>query len=130
MEAGKLRIVRNLYGHAVCAEIMLLENDIHILLTGGSLPHTGAVSMYCDGREDGTIQPEGHRDKTVSDRWSQRMSQEFHCRVTTVCGIHYDKLTKDEITQVVSVTDEMLAEAMQKISDIRRKRHYGKKESQ
>lgn len=130
LEDGKLSLESRLFGYDILAEVTLLKEDVHVLLTGGSLPHTGAVSMYCDGREDGEIQPEGHRDKTVSDRWSRVLSAEFHCRVTTVCGIHYDHLTKDEITRVVSVTDEMLAEAVQKISDIRRKRHYGKKESQ
>lgn len=111
MAEGKIQIVRNLYGCDICAEITLLKNDIHVLITGGSLPHTGAVSMYCNGKQEGAIQPEGHRDKVVADRWSQRLSEEFCCRVTAVCGIHYDKLATDEIRQVVFVTDEMLQEA-------------------
>ncbi len=115
MEEGKFQIVRNLYGYDICAEITLLKNDIHVLITGGSLPHTGAVSMYCNGKEVGAVQSEGHRDKVVADRWSQRLSEEFCCRVTAVCGIHYDKLAKDEIRQVVFVTDEMLEEASDRI---------------
>lgn len=111
----KLLLEKSVYGYDIRAEVTLLKHDIHILLTGGSLPHTGAVSMYWDGREDGAIQPEGHREKIVTDRWSRTLSEEFHCRVTTVCGIHYDHLSKEEIRQIVSVTDEMLAEAVKRI---------------
>lgn len=118
MSEGKLLLERNLYGYDILAEVTLLKEDIHILLTGGSLPHTGAVSMYCDGREDGAIQPEGHKEKTVSDSWSRRLSEEFHCRVTTVCGIHYENLTKEEILQIVSVTEEMQTEAVRKIKSM------------
>lgn len=115
MTEGKLLLERKLYGYDILAEVTLLKEDIHILIVGGSLPHTGAVSMFCEGREDGAVQPDGHKDKTVSDKWSRTLSAEFHCRVTTVCGIHYDHLTKDQIRHIVGVTDEMLAEAAEEI---------------
>jgi hypothetical protein len=108
---------RYIFEYRICAEITLLKYDIHVLITGGSLPHTGAVSMYFDGEQDGSIQPEGHKDKVVADLWSKKLSEEFHCRVTTVCGIHYERLSEKGIAEIVSVTEEMLAEA---ISEIRR----------
>jgi hypothetical protein len=80
--------------------------------------------MYCDGREEGSIQPEGHKEKVVADLWSQTLSEKFHCRATTVCGIHYDNLDKKEIMEIVSVTQEMLTEA---VIGIRRMRSNVKK---
>lgn len=125
---GDKRIVseRKLYGYVICAEVTFLKEDIHVLLTGGSLPHTGAVSMYCNGRKDGVIQPEGHKDETLSDRWSRRLSEEFHCRTTVVCGIHYENLTKGEIVGIISVTEDMLEEVIRK----RKEKQHGEKESQ
>lgn len=110
---------RCLYGYRIWAAVTLLNADIHVLLTGGSLPHTGAVSMYFDGKEEGNIQPEGHKDQVISESWSRRLSEEFHCRVTVVCGIHYDHLARDEIMQIISATGEMLEEI---ISEIRKQR--------
>lgn len=110
----KILAERSLYGYVIQAELTLLKKDIHALIIGGSLPHTGAVSMYCDGREDGAIEPDGHKDKTVANIWGRRLSEEFHCRATVVCGIHYDNLTKDEIMQIVSMTEEMLEEIIRK----------------
>jgi hypothetical protein len=119
-------IDRCIYGYRIRAEITLLKSDIHVLLTGGSIPHTGAVSMYCDGKKDGNIQPEGHKEKELAELWSKTLSEEFHCRATTVCGIHYDNLDEKKIKEIVSVTEEMLTEA---VSGVRRMKTNAKKES-
>lgn len=112
-------IKKELFGFEIVAETTLLSNDIHVLITGGSLPHTGAVSMYHDGTSDGFIQPLGHKDKTISELWSKNLSEEFHCRVTTVCGIHYDNLTFEQIMRVVSTTEKMLEETIFHINKIK-----------
>ena len=113
-------IVKNeLFGFEIVAETTLLPHDIHVLITGGNLPHTGAVSMYSNGISEGFIQPVGHKDKAVSELWSKKLSEEFHCRVTTVCGIHYDNLTFEQIMKVVSTTEKMLEDTIFHINKIK-----------
>lgn len=119
-------IKKELFGFEIVAETTLLPNDIHVLITGGSLPHTGAVSMYYDGKSDGFIQPTGHKDKAISELWSKKLSEEFHCRVTTVCGIHYDNLILEQIMIVVSTTEKMLEDTIFQINKIKQ----GEKENE
>lgn len=111
-----IKIDRTWAGYPICATVTLLKEDIHVLLTGGSLPHTGAVSMFCNGKEDGQLQPSGHKDRAVSERWGKLLSETFQCRVTAVCGIHYDDLERKQIAEIVALTDEMLTEAIREIN--------------
>lgn len=99
-------------GYLIEATMTLLKEDIHILLVGGSLPHTGAVAMYCNGISEGLLQPQGHKDGVVAERWAKTFSEVFHGRATVVCGIHYDELSKEQIAEIVSLTDEMLLDAI------------------
>lgn len=117
---------RKLYGYDIRAEVTLLKEDIHVLITGGSLPHVGAVSVYCDGSEEGWIQLPGHKEKIVADHWSRVLSEECCCRVTTVCGIHYDDLSKKDIAQIISAMEELLLEILY---SIRKEQFYEKKEN-
>jgi hypothetical protein len=93
-----------------------MKQDIQVLLSGGSLPHTGAVAVYKDGQCEGVIQPEGHKEQVIAEKWSRILSEKSQERVTTLCGIHYDNLKPDEIQQVLSVTDEMLEEVLARFS--------------
>lgn len=106
-----IRIDRSLYGFPITARVTLLPRDIHVLLTGGQLPHTGAVSLYRQGVREGAIQPPGHREQAVSDRWAETLSRRFDCRATVVCGIHYDNARPDQIAGILSIAEEMLEEA-------------------
>ena len=103
-----LKIKSQVYGYEVEADITTMNSDIHILLTGGCLPHTGAVSIFEDGREVGFIQLEGHKDGLVSSKWAGKISEEFHCIVTVVCGIHYDNATDKMLHGIVAHTDKLL----------------------
>ena len=103
-----LKIKSQVYGYDIEADITIMNPDIHILLTGGYLPHTGAVSIFEDVKEVGFIQLEGHKDGLVSSKWAKKISQEFHCRVTVVCGIHYDNASGKMLNEIVEHTDTLL----------------------
>lgn len=111
----RLIIKSQVYGYDIEADITSMNSDIHILLTGGSLPHTGAVSIFEDGKEAGNIQLRGHKDALVSDRWANKISEEFHCRVTVVCGIHYDNATGGMLKKIVEHTEKMLNQAIENL---------------
>ncbi len=115
-----IRIRRSLFGRPVTARITLLTRDLHVLLTGGSLPHIGAVSVYSGGMPEGAIQPDGHREQLLTDRWAEALSRQFDCRVAVVGGVHYDALRPDQIGMVVTAADEMLNEAIRVIAAMKK----------
>jgi 4-hydroxy-3-polyprenylbenzoate decarboxylase len=105
-------IKRNVFGYEISARVTIWKQDMEILLTGGSLPHIGAVAVYRGGHREGVIQPEGHKELVIAEKWSSVLSERFGGRVTTVCGIHYDHLKPDDIEKVIQVADDMLAETL------------------
>ncbi|MBU3803606.1 MAG: hypothetical protein H9872_02445 [Candidatus Cellulosilyticum pullistercoris] len=105
-------IKRQAYGYEIQACITKMPKDIHILLTGGNLPHIGAVSIFEEGREKVFVQLPEHKDGVVSQRWAKELSKLLNRQVTVNCGIHYDDLTKDQIEELVKLTEEMLKEAI------------------
>ena len=98
-----IQVTRSLYGFTITACVTLFPQDIHVLLTGGQLAHTGAVSMCRAGIAEGAIQ---------TDRWAKALSRQFNCRATVVGGVHYDNARPDQIATIVSVTEDMLVETI------------------
>lgn len=111
----RYKVNRQLYGYGLEACITKMEQDIHILLTGGCLPHTGAVSIFEDGKEAGSLQLPGHKDGLVGSRWARELSALFHCRVTVVCGIHYDNASSAMLQDIIGQTEDMLQEVIQNL---------------
>lgn len=109
---SEFRIERNLYGFSITAVVTQLDQDIHILLTGGCLSHIGAVSMYEHGRQKGFFQLAGHKDGIVGSRWAEEISVRRKGTVTVACGIHYNHATRQMLQEIMKVTDEMLSEAV------------------
>lgn len=115
-----IQIARSLYGHPITARVTLLPRDIHVLLTGGQLPHVGASSLFWKGEAEGAIQPAGHREQALTDRWAEALSRRFGCRAAVVGGIHYDNASPEQIAEIVSITEEMLEEASRCIQEIKK----------
>ncbi len=109
------KVQRQVYGYDIEACITKMDRDIHILLTGGCLPHTGAVSIFEEGKEAGAIQLRGHKDGVVSSRWAKELSEIFPCRVTVVCGIHYDNASGRMLQEIVGQTEDMLQEVIKNL---------------
>ncbi|WP_099469368.1 prenylated flavin chaperone LpdD [Konateibacter massiliensis] len=109
-------VKKEIYGHKVEAIITKMPKDVHILLIGGELAHTGAVSVFKNGDEEVYTELRGHKEGSISSKWAKELSALFLCRVTVVCGIHYDNATKEMIQEIVKRTDEMLLEVKQNYS--------------
>lgn len=88
----------------------VLDEGLHVLITGGCRIHVGAVSI-CEYGDDSiqvkTIVRAGHRDNVISEKAALRLCKAFHCTVTVCCGIHYDKIDADGISRVVSCAEQM-----------------------
>lgn len=93
------------------ARIESLGGEYLITLTGGSRRHVGSISV-AEWSEEGAALHKlllpSHRDDVVSDAWAGRLCRLCHAKVTVVCGIHYDAVSKDEISQIVREAETLL----------------------
>lgn len=95
----------------------MLDQGIRVDLYGGDLPHIGAVSaVSCDKRLETILFP-GHREAVLSESWAASLNQARPvCPVAVTAGIHYDGVTREDIEEIVKVTEEMRKQVMEKIS--------------
>lgn len=112
----QFEVRRELYEFPVNACVTVMERDILVVLTGGCLPHVGAVSVFDGNKELEALQLPRHKDGLVAKRWAKYIAEYLPFQVTVVCGIHYDDATGVMIEEIVRQTDEMLEETMQGIS--------------
>lgn len=106
------RIKKDVLGFEMMAQVTQMPEEICVLLTGGSLPHTGSVSIYDKGKMLVGIVLEGHKDNHIGDLWAEEISLQRKCKVTVVCGIHYDHATKDMLQRIQKQAEQMLEEVL------------------
>ena len=63
------QLTRRLLGRKISADILCLEQGLHVSVYGGDLPHIGAISIVSPDGMCNTIQFPTHRDSAVSERW-------------------------------------------------------------
>ena len=105
-----IQLEKMLMGYQLEARCSILDEGIHVLLTGGSRTHVGAVSFCFPGEQAQTVQFPGHRDGVVSEKWAECLCRKLDTPVTVNCGIHYDNVDKEDICRIVAETEEMLAQ--------------------
>jgi 2-iminoacetate synthase ThiH len=104
---------REFRGKEIIAKIEPLEHGISVLLTGGDLPHVGAVSVA--DPQDGvhTIALCGHKDQYIGEVWARELCEKTKLPVSVTAGIHYDQITKAEIEEIQALAQEMLEEVLE-----------------
>jgi hypothetical protein len=113
---------RNFRGKEINAKIERVEHGIAVLLTGGDLPHVGAVSMADQQIGVCTIALPGHKDQYIGEIWAKQLYAKTQVPVSVTAGIHYDHITRAEIEEIQILAQEMLDEMMEELQ-------YVKKES-
>lgn len=103
-------------GYSIDAACTVLDEGIHVLITGGSRTHVGAVSCAFCGEEVQTFQFPAHRDGAVSEAWAKALCLTFQTPVVVNCGIHYDNVTKCEIMEIMAVTEKLLERVKEALS--------------
>ena len=101
---------RTVLKREILAEVTVLDQGVHILLTGGQRTHVGSVSM-CNASKDSkamTLCLPGHKEPVITEHWCAVLSEKWKCPVTVACGIHYDSITHDEIREILKETDLLL----------------------
>lgn len=112
----RFQLTREFLGKEITAEILCLEQGLHVSVFGGDLPHIGAVSIASADGVCSTVQFPGHRDGTVSERWARTLAHAGYCPAVVEAGIHYDQLSPQGIAGVLSLTDKMLDHALDRLS--------------
>jgi hypothetical protein len=97
-----------LFGYPIRCTVTTLDSGIHVLLTGGSRSHIGAVSVAQPKAPVDTMVFPGHKDQFLSEPWAKRLSEATGQRVCVVCGIHYDDATKAQISAILEEAERLL----------------------
>ena len=113
----QLTLRRSLMGAALTAYVTCLPAGIHVGIFGGTLPHIGAVSVVDPDGNITTQQFDHHRDGVVSERWVRALSEAGWIPAVVTAGIHYDGLTREQIAEVVALTDELLRELLEELRE-------------
>ena len=112
----EIYLEKTLMGYRLEARCSILDEGIHVLLTGGSRTHVGAVSFCFPGETVQTVQFPEHRDGVVSKKWAEHLCRKFCTPVIVNCGIHYDNVGKEDICRIVAETEEMLIQIESMVS--------------
>jgi hypothetical protein len=103
---------REFRGKEIIAKTERLEHGISVLLTGGDLPHVGAVSVADPKDGVRTIVLPGHKDQYIGEVWTRQLCEKTRMPVSVTAGIHYDQITKAEIEEIQALAQEMLEEVL------------------
>ena len=110
-------LTRELMGAALTAYAVRLPEGLQVSLYGGTLPHIGAVSVVDPQGNVATQQFPTHKDGVVSEQWAKALSEAGYRPAAVVAGIHYDDLSREQIDQVVALTNEMLTELLETLGE-------------
>lgn len=105
-------IKRRLFEREITARLQVTEQGISVLLTGGDLPHIGAVSVSGPEGKTDTIEFPEHREGMVSERWSRQIAALCHVPAVVQAGIHYDHASREQILDILRTVEEMLDEGL------------------
>ena len=95
-------------GKPIDIKISDTGSGINVLIAGGDKAHIGAVSVALPGKPVITYEFPDHRDRAVSEKWASVLCVRCGMPVVACCGIHYDGITKDGISTVLSELDALL----------------------
>lgn len=101
-----------LFGVDITAQVTILDNGVHVLLTGGERSHVGAVALAQNGELLACPSFSGHKERVVSERWALALSRKTRSCATVACGIHYDNATADQISEILHTCDGLLRETL------------------
>ena len=109
----QITLTQELMGASITAHAIYLRPGLQVTVYGGTLPHIGAVSVADPQGNVTTQQFPTHKDGVVSERWAKAISEAGYRPAVIAAGIHYDSLNREQIGDVIKLTDDMLGELLQ-----------------
>jgi len=108
----KFVVERVFFDYSITAEVTKLDEGMHILLTGGSKTHIGAICYKYPQMESVTLEFPSHKEGELAKSWVSTLSEVYGGPIFVFCGIHYKLESKDEIKKILKTCDELLNEIM------------------
>jgi hypothetical protein len=99
----------------------MLGEDIVVFLTGGAV-HAGAVAVAACDPEKGysstsVITLPGHLEDTIAHPEARKISTKSGRNVVFICGIHFEAITEEEITEIVDAASDLADELIRIMED-------------
>jgi len=104
---------------------VFMGRDLNISLYGGDTPHIGAValaqprpSLQSTEQISSTcsvLAIIGHKEDELARALALDLSKKLEVTVCVACGIHLDKISPDEIGQVLAICDRLTAKLLKEI---------------
>lgn len=86
---------------------------------GHNVCHNVCVVANTDGAESvstAVLVVPGHREDELAQHVARTLAAALHCRVSVVCGIHYDRISREEIALVLALADSLTQRALHALS--------------
>lgn len=111
----KIEVQSRILGRAIRATVLRTPEGIQILVAGGDRPHIGAVCVMDPlGNMTSHCFP-GHRDDAVAEKWAAEIYKKAHAAVAVSAGIHYDRISHEQIRLILNTTDALLHTVLERI---------------
>ena len=121
-----MKLEKEKQGIVLQVTIEHIGNDLCVIVTGGTDPHIGSVSMSVPrtsldhtGKISSTTSTYnfiGHKDDMISNLFSSSLAAAFDENVVVMCGIHIDNINTNSINLIQSLSQELLADSIQALS--------------
>jgi len=95
------------------ARVLSAGEDLCIVITGGTCPHIGSVSIGIprsslkgDATASATVSTfnvTSHKDDRIGNLFAHEISAQVGCRTVVTCGIHVDDAS-DEVLEAIQIT--------------------------
>lgn len=104
-------------GYTVFCQVVPMGQDYTICVWGGDTPHVGSVVMSVarpsltgegTGVTSSVINGMGHKDEYVARKFAEAAAMKYNCTVVCACGIHIDRITKEQLKDVADACDRLL----------------------
>lgn len=95
----------------LCLRLFPQGRDLHAILTGGD-GHAGATALAAPGESTLVTERPAHREGALAARTAERLAAAYACAVSVSCGIHFEDITRQEITAVERLADRLLEDCL------------------
>ena len=105
-----------------------IGEDLAVIISGGDSPHIGCVTLstprpsLLDSKvisaTTSVLNLIGHKDDEVARYVSHELSSKLNKNVVVTCGIHIDKITREEIMITKNLLKELTETLVQKHMNI------------
>ena len=106
---------RTFRGKNITVDVTVTDSGVQVGLFGGDKPHIGAVGIVDPDGNITVTQFEGHREGILCQQWCEALAKAGGTPAVVSAGVHYDKVGKEEIVQIVQLCHELLKDMFDKL---------------